>query len=57
MSVHVQRTERITGPEGREGENGVGGRIRVGGGNGDRNEGGGRNGNVNGDGDGDGARE
>ena len=43
MSVHVHRTERVTGSEGREGANGVGG------GNGDGN------GDVNGDGDGAGA--
>ena len=42
--VHAHRTEGVTGSEGREGANGVGGGIGVGGGNRD----------VNGDGDGDG---
>ena len=48
-SVQVHRTEGVTGSEGQEGANGVGGWIGVGGGNGDGN------GDVNGQGDGDGA--
>ena len=48
-SVHAHRTGRVTGSEGHEGANGVGGGIGVGGGNGDGN------GDVNGHGDGDGA--
>ena len=48
MSVQARRTEGVTGSGGREGVNGVGGRI--GGGNGDGNGIGG--GDVNGDGDG-----
>ena len=48
-SVQAHRTGGVTGSEGQEGENGVGGRIGVGGGNGDGN------GDVNGHGDGDGA--
>ena len=48
-SVQAHRTGRVTGSEGREGANGVGGGIGVGGGNGDGN------GDVNGHGDGDGA--
>ena len=48
-SVQVHRTGGVTGPEGQEGVNGVGGGIGVGGGNGDGN------GDVNGHGDGDGA--
>ena len=37
VSVHAHRTEGVTGSEGREEENGVGGRIVVGGQNGDGN--------------------
>ena len=37
VSVHAHRTERVTGFEGREGTNGVGGGIEVGGGNTDGN--------------------
>ena len=48
-SVHAHRTGGVTGSEGQEGANGVGGGIGVGGGNGDGN------GNLNGHGDGDGA--
>ena len=48
-SVQAHRTGGITGSEGQEGANGVGGGIGVGGGNGDGN------GDVNGHGDGDGA--
>ena len=48
-SVQAHRTGGVTGSEGQEGANGVGGRIGVGGGNGDGN------GDVNGHGDGDGA--
>ena len=48
-SVQAHRTGGVTGPEGKEGANGVGGGIGVGGGNGDGN------GDVNGHGDGDGA--
>ena len=48
-SVQAHRTGGVTGPEGQEGVNGVGGGIEVGGGNGDGN------GDVNGHGDGDGA--
>ena len=50
VSVHAHRTEGVTGSEGREGANGVGGGIGAGGGNGDGNGGG--NGDMNGDGDG-----
>ena len=53
VSVHEHRTEGVTGSEGREGANGVGCRIEVGGGNGDGNGVGGGNGDVNGHGDGD----
>ena len=49
VSVQAHRTEGVTGSEGQEGANGVGGGIGVGGGNGDGN------GDVNGHGDGDGA--
>ena len=56
VSVHAHRTERVTGSEGQEGANGVGGGIGGGGGNGDGNAVGGGNGDVNGHGDGDGAR-
>ena len=48
-SVQAHRTGGVTGSEGQEGANGVGGGIGVGGGNGDGN------GDVNGHGDGDGA--
>ena len=48
-SVQAHRSGGITGSEGQEGANGVGGGIGVGGGNGDGN------GDVNGHGDGDGA--
>ena len=48
-SVQAHRTGGVTGSEEREGANGVGGGIRVGGGNGDGN------GDVNGHGDEDGA--
>ena len=37
MSVHAHRTERISASEAHEEANGVGGRIRVGGGNDDVN--------------------
>ena len=47
--VQAHRTGRVTGCEGQEGANGVGGGIGVGGGNGDGT------GDVNGHGDGDGA--
>ena len=47
-SVQAHRTGGVTGSEGQEGANGVGGGIGVGGGNGDGN------GDVNGHGDGDG---
>ena len=48
-SVQAHRTGGVTGSEGQEGANGVGGGIGVGGGNGDGN------GDVDGQGDGDGA--
>ena len=48
-SVQARRTGGVTGPEGQEEADGVGGEIGVGGGNGDGN------GDVNGHGDGDGA--
>ena len=48
-SVQAHHTGGVTGSEGQEGANGVGGGIGVGGGNGDGN------GDVNGHGDGDGA--
>ena len=48
-SVQAYRTGRVTGSEGQEGANGIGGGIGVVGGNGDGN------GDVNGHGDGDGA--
>ena len=48
VSVHAHRTEGMGGPKGREGANGVGGGIIVGGWNGDVN--------VYGDGDGPGRR-
>ena len=46
VSVHAHRTEGVTESEGREGANGDGGRIGVGGGNGDGNGVGGGNGDV-----------
>ena len=49
VSVQAHRTGGVTGSEGQEGANGVGGGIGVGGGNGDGS------GDVNGHGDGDGA--
>ena len=49
-SVQAHHTGGVTGSEGQEGANGVGGGIGVGGGNGDGN------GDVDGQGDGDGAR-
>ena len=55
VSVQAHRTEGVTGSEGQERANGVGGGIGVGGGNGDGNGVGGGNGDVNGHGDGDGA--
>ena len=55
VSVHAHYTEGVTGSEGREGVNRVGGGIGVGGGNGNGNGVGGGNGDGNGDGDGDGA--
>ena len=55
VSVQAHRTEGVTGSEGQEVANGVGGGIGVGGGNGDGNGVGGGNGDVNGHGDGDGA--
>ena len=55
VSVQAHRTGGVTGFEGQEGANGVGGGIGVGGGNGDGNGVGGGNGEVNGPGDGDGA--
>ena len=53
--LHAHRTEEVAGPRGREGENGVGGGIGVGGGNVDGNGVGGGNRDVNGDENGDGA--
>ena len=47
--VHAHRTEGVAGSKRREGANGVGGRIGVGGGNKDGNGVGGGNGDVNGD--------
>ena len=55
VSVHAHPTEGVTGSKGREGANGVGGHIGVGGGNGDGNGVGGGNGDVNDHGNGDGA--
>ena len=55
VSVQAHRTEGVTGSEGQEGANRVGGGIGVGGGNGDGNGVGGGNGDVNGYGDGAGA--
>ena len=56
VSVHVHRTEGVTGSKGREETNRLGNIIEVGGGNGDGNTDGGRNRDVNGDGDGAGTR-
>ena len=53
MSVHTHRSEGVSGHEGREGTNRVGGRIGVAGGIRDRNEVGRGDGDGNGDGDGD----
>ena len=53
VSVYAHRTWGVTGSEGREEANGVGGRIGVGGGNGDGDRVGVGNGDVNGDGGGD----
>ena len=55
VSVQAHRTGGVTGSEGQEGANGVGGGIGVGGENGDGNGVGGGNGEVNDHGDGDGA--
>ena len=55
VSVQMHRTEGVTGSEGREGANEVGGGVGVGGGNGDGDGVGGGNGDVNGHGDGAGA--
>ena len=52
VSVQAHRTEGVTGSVGREGPNGGGGRIGVGGGNGDGNGVGCRNGDMSGHGDG-----
>ena len=49
MPVHAHRTERVPKSEGREGANGVGGEIKVGGGNGDGNGVGGGDGGGDGD--------
>ena len=51
VSVQAHRTEGVTGSEGQEGANGVGGEIEGGGGNGDDNGVGGGNGKLNGHGD------
>ena len=56
VSVYVHVTEGVTGSEGQEEANGIGGGIEVGGGNGDGNGVGGGNGDVNGHGDENGAR-
>ena len=50
MFVYAHRTEGVTGPEEKEGADGVGDRIGVRGRNGDDNGVGGRNGDVNNDG-------
>ena len=50
MSVYAHRTEGVTGPEEKEGANGVEDRIGDWGRNGDDNEVGGRDGDVNNDG-------
>ena len=55
VSVHAYRTKRVTRSEEREGANGVGGGIRVGGGNRDENGVWSGNGDVNVDENGDGA--
>ena len=55
VSVHAHRTEGVTGSEGREGANGIGGGIGVGGGIGEGNGDGGGDGGVNCNGDWDGA--
>ena len=55
VSVPAHRIEGVTGTDGPEGANRVGGGIGVGGGNGDSDGVGGGNGDVNGHGDGDGA--
>ena len=55
VSVQARFTEGVTGSEGQEGANGVGGGIGVGDGNGDGDGAGGGNWGVNGHGDGDGA--
>ena len=52
VSLQTYCTKEVTGSKGREGANGVGGGIEVGGGNGDGNGVGGENGNGDGDGDG-----
>ena len=57
VSVHALRTEGVTGSEGRQASNGVGGGVGVEGRNGDGNWGEGGNGDVNSGGDGDGAGE
>ena len=49
MSVYAHRTEEVTGPEEKEGANGVGDGIGVRGRNGDGNGLGGRDGDVNND--------
>ena len=55
VSVQGHRTEGVTGSEGQERANGVGGGVEVGGGNGDGNGVGDGSGDVNSHGDGDGA--
>ena len=55
VSAQAHRTEGLTGSDGQEGANEVGGGIGVRGGNGDGNEVGGGDGDVNGHGDVDGA--
>ena len=55
VSVQAHRTGGVSGSEGQEGTNGVGGGIGIGGGNEDGNGVGGGNGDVNGHRDGDGA--
>ena len=55
VSVQMNRTEGVTRSERREGANGVGGEVGVGGGNGGGDGVGGGNGDVDGHGDGDGA--
>ena len=51
VSAHAHCAQAVTGYEGREGANGIGGGIGVAGGNGDGNGVGGGNGNENGGGD------